>query len=350
MRLWFDLSNSPHINLFHQLIIDFEQSGHDVIITSRPLANTIELLDQKGLKHTIIGTHYGKKILYKIIGFPIRVYQLYTFLKFKDIDLAISQSSFHSPIVAKLLKIPSIYTNDNEHALGNILAFYFATKILLPEHIQLSNLQLQFLNINKIVKYPGVKEGIFLWIKAQDIIDQRKNKFNNKTIIYIRPEPQTAQYYKGNKNFLDAVIIDLQGKYDIIILPRNKDQQIYYNQTKFNKIQVATHSLSFNEIALNCTLFIGAGGSMTREFAILGIPTISVYDDKLLGVDKYLVDNDFMIHTNNISTNDIESIINNQFNHPDNLLLLKKGEFAYQLFKDEILQFDNLSNVTLTVN
>ena len=127
MRIWFELSNSPHVNLFSKLIKELEFAGHEIIITARPLANTIDLLDQKGLKYTIVGIHYGKNLFNKIIGFPIRIFQLVMFLKNKNIDLAVSQSSFHSPIVARILGIPSIYTNDNEHALGNIPAFYFAT-------------------------------------------------------------------------------------------------------------------------------------------------------------------------------------------------------------------------------
>ncbi|MEN9964326.1 MAG: hypothetical protein RL582_1421, partial [Bacteroidota bacterium] len=113
MKIWFDLSNSPHINMFHDMIRELESRSHEVIITSRPLANTVELLDQRGLKHTIIGEHYGKNLYKKILGYPIRVLQLRKFLKDKKIDVAVSQSSFHSPVVAKLLGIPSIYTNDN---------------------------------------------------------------------------------------------------------------------------------------------------------------------------------------------------------------------------------------------
>ena len=35
---------------------------------------------------------------------------------------------------------------------------------------------------------------------------------------------------------------------------------------------------------------------MTREAAVLGIPTISIYQDALLDVDAYLIDKGFMVH------------------------------------------------------
>ena len=39
---------------------------------------------------------------------------------------------------------------------------------------------------------------------------------------------------------------------------------------------------------------------MTRELAILGIPTISVYQDDLLEVDKFLLEENLMMHEPNL--------------------------------------------------
>ena len=52
MRIWFDLSNSPHINMFHDLIRDLESDGHEVIITSIETQNssvTVYKLDVENL-------------------------------------------------------------------------------------------------------------------------------------------------------------------------------------------------------------------------------------------------------------------------------------------------------------
>lgn len=155
MKVWFDLSNSPHINLFYDLIRDLEDCGHEVIVTCRPLANTVDLLNQKGMKFTIVGRHYGKKFHKKLLGYPIRVLQLRNFLKSRSLDLAVSQSSFHSPLVAALLGVPSIYTNDNEHALGNLPSFIFANKIFIPENLELGKTSWYNALKAKISHYPG---------------------------------------------------------------------------------------------------------------------------------------------------------------------------------------------------
>ena len=93
MKIWFDLSNSPHINLFARMIRELEGEGHEVVITCRPLANTIDLLDLHGFRYEVVGVHYGGKLAMKLFGFPIRVWQLWRYLRGKRIDVAISQSS-----------------------------------------------------------------------------------------------------------------------------------------------------------------------------------------------------------------------------------------------------------------
>jgi hypothetical protein len=339
MKIWFDISNSPHVNMFYQLIKELESEGHEVIITSRPLANTIALLDQKGLKHTTVGEHYGKNFLKKVFGYPIRVNQLKQFLKGKKIDVAVSQSSFHSPVVAKLLGIPSIYTNDNEHAMGNKPAFICANTILIPENLPVERIAKTGVSAKKVIQYPGVKEGIYLWSKGEAIQEKRKHNTTGEIKIYIRPEPQTAQYYKGKENFLDDTILALQDKYKIIVLPRDDNQSNHYKQEKFHKTVVPDKPLGFDAIAADCTIFIGAGGSMTREMAILGIPTISVYQDDLLEVDTFLLSTGLMLHEPNITPEKVVSYIESLKNAPPALELMNKGKAAYNLLKQEILKF-----------
>ncbi len=341
MKIWFDLSNSPHINLFYDLIRDLEFHNHEIIITCRPLANTIELLDQKKLKYTVVGDHYGKNIYKKLMGYPIRVLQLRKFLRKLKPELAVSQSSFHSPLVAKLLGIPSIYTNDNEHALGNIPSFLFASKIFIPENLSVEKIVKQGASRLKVTQYPGVKEGIYLWRIAERIYQTRNQNDNHSINIYVRPEPLTAQYYKGGLNFLDEALILLQSRYSITILPRDEIQSKHYRQPKFFQLTVPASPLKFIDIADKCSLFIGAGGSMTREMAILGIPTISVYQDSLLEVDTFLISKNLMYYEPEINADKIIEYMDALATAKPDVELITKGKQAYNILKSEILKFSN---------
>jgi predicted glycosyltransferase len=184
-----------------------------------------------------------------------------------------------------------------------------------------------------------VKEGIYLWQKGE-MIWRMRNTSVEKPEIYIRPEPQTAQYYKGKQNFLDETILDLQDRCSITVLPRTKEQSAHYRQSMFNRVQVPEKPLSFDDIAIRCSLFIGAGGSMTREMAILGIPTISVYQDALLDVDAYLLSQKLMLHEPNLTSTHVQQYLQSLNAAAPSTELLSKGKQAFQLFIDQIEKYN----------
>jgi uncharacterized protein len=336
MKIWFDLSNSPHINMFAHLIRDLEQR-HEVIITCRPLANTIDLLELHGLKHTVVGRHYGKKFSAKVMGYPVRVLELRKFLVPQKIDVAISQSSFHSPVVARLLGVPSIYMNDNEHAMGNVPSFLAATSIMVPEFLSIESLRKQWASPRKVLKYPGVKEGIYLWELDERLRRQTAARpAKARKTIYIRPEPWTAQYYQGASQFLDDLLIGLAEGANVVLLPRGKEQGKHYKAERFAGIRVIDTALDIAEIAPDCDLFIGAGGTMTREMAVLGVPTISVYQDALLDVDHYLIEQGAYLHRPKLTAREALDFLSTMARNEPNRELLVKGRAAYELIRDRL--------------
>ena len=337
MKIWIDFTNSPHVNFFADMVRDL-RSEHELLLTCRSLANTIELLDLLSVPYQVIGKHYGQNKLKKTLGFIVRIWQLYGFLKNKGIDVAISHSSFYSPVVAWLLGIRSIYLNDNEHAAGNRISFIFADQIMVPEFLDIKKVQRQWAKEAKIIKYPGVKEGIYLWhYGLKNSINAGIEAREKKKVVFIRPEPWTAQYYRGARNFIDDLLIDLKDKFRIVVLPRGEAQENYYRQEKFTGITVPERSISLADIMKNCDLFIGAGGTMTREAAVLGIPTISIYQDELLDVDKYLISNGRMVHKKNLDAAFVTDFMEEIQRKTPDKFLLTKGRDAYELIKAELL-------------
>ncbi|MGC9196723.1 MAG: DUF354 domain-containing protein [Syntrophobacteraceae bacterium] len=338
MKIWIDLSNSPHVNFFSGMIGELKKQ-HSVLLTCRPLANTIELLDQTGFRYHVVGNHYGRSATRKLIGFGIQTARLCRFLKGRRLDVAISHSSFYAPLVARLLGIPSIYMNDNEHAQGNRLAFLFADKIIVPELLGGANLAKHWAKPTKVVAYPGVKEGIYLWnytsIEPEE--DQYSSKPDGLKTIFIRPEPLSAQYYKAELNFIDDLVLDLKDRFNLVILPRGKVQETYYRHPRFAGIHLPEKPIGLSRIMKNCDLFIGAGGTMTREAAVLGVPTISIYQDKLLEVDKYLIEKGAMVHLKTPNAGAVTDFFAKRKKKRADCELLGKGKEAYDLVMKSIL-------------
>lgn len=336
MKIWIDLTNSPHINFFAPFIDLWGKGNYEVVITTRDLANTIDLIKRNNWDYKEIGGHAGKNIVKKIFFFPLRVYLLLRFLRSVKPDIGISHSSFYSPLVCKILGILSIYINDNEHAKGNYLAFRFSSVNLLPEALKKKAEEVGWIKKFNIKFYPGIKEGVYL---SQAIgLSKQSTKIKADT-IFVRLEPWTAQYYSSKKFFLDKILLEIANDYKVIILPRGKEQMTYYQNKKFNKIIVQEKALTIEEIYHQCLLFIGAGGSMTREMAYLGIPTISVYQDKLLEVDKFLIEKGHMLHFNSLDKNIIDERIKRN-SYLDNNLLKLKGNEAFLMIAKLVENFE----------
>jgi predicted glycosyltransferase len=336
MKIWIDFINTPQVSFFEPIIEGLSNQGHTFLLTCRDSSNTVQILKQKGWEFTIIGDKAEKGLTNKLLSFPNRIRKLIRFLKNKKIDAAAGQSSFYLPLTAKILGIPSLYTNDNEHALGNIPAFIFATKIILPENFPINSALKQGASKKKTSLYPGIKEGIYLWKKGEEITNHRQH--SKPKTIYIRPEPQTAQYYKGKTNFLDNLLLDLKDSYNITLLVREKSQLEHYTAPQFKGISVPEKPLDFTTIAKDCLFFVGAGGSMTREMALIGIPTISVYQGDLLGVDKFMIDNNYLKHVPELSTEILMSEIACSEKTSTGNFLLEKGKDAYQLLIENIIK------------
>lgn len=336
MKIWFDLSNSPHVNMFRTMIRDLQRT-HEVIVTSRPLANTEDLLRIHHIPHTTVGVHYGRSLTGKLCGYPIRVAQLLRFLRRRGVEVAVSQSSFHSPVVARLLGIRSVYLNDNEHAAGNLPAFACADRIMVPEFLTERSLRRQGARPAKVARYPGVKEGIYLWEHAQRRpAPSRARHPGAPARIFIRPEPWTAQYYRGPQNFLDDVIGALQTRASVTVLPRSREQYRHYAGAAFKGCRVLSGVLDIDAIAGDCDLFIGAGGTMTREMAVLGIPTISVYQDRLLDVDRYLIAQGACAHIPALTAQGALDYLASRVHAGPDAGLLAKGRAAYDMIKHEV--------------
>lgn len=333
MKIWIDFINSPQVSFWIPFIKKFQEQGYEMLLTCRNSGNTVDLLKQNNLEFTVVGEKAGKGTLQKMFLFAIRLKALYSLIKNNKSDIAVSQSSFYQPVIARLLRISCLYTNDNEHAKGNFFGFLFAQKVFLPIALCNENFTKKWPLRTKLTFYPSVKEAIYLSQESEFVELLSKPKYT----IYFRPEPWSAQYYKGPLNFFDETLVKLSEEYHVMILPRDKNQREHYRQTKFEKLSVAEKTISLKEIIADCKLFIGAGGSMTRELAVLNIPVISIYQSDLLCVDKYLIDKRRMKTNPELSYKDVKlELSSKNVNIPD-LTVLEEGIKSFELIYQTIV-------------
>src|SRR5580693_512662 len=72
MRIWVDLTNSPHVLVMRPVIANLRERGHEVDVTARDFAQTLELCERFGIAHTAIGRHRGERLAAKAGGLASR--------------------------------------------------------------------------------------------------------------------------------------------------------------------------------------------------------------------------------------------------------------------------------------
>jgi len=296
MRIWFDADNGPHVLVMKPLAEELTRRGHTVKFTARDRANTCELLDLYGFEYTRVGGSYGKSTIKKVIGTLKRAAQLRKAMKNWKADVSFGHGSRSLPIASKLLKVPSITMYDYEWVSPSIFN-KFCKKILIPDAITKERAQEAGIDLSKVEFYPGFKENLYLNnIQPNPQIAEELNLKADKIKVLLRPPATTAHYHNPEaEEILSALLQKLltNPEVQLIWIPRTDDQNELVKGGHKAEVIIPTRVYPGPQLILAMDIIFGGGGTMTREAAILGIPSVSFFrgrrgavDDKLKSLNR----------------------------------------------------------------
>src|SRR5437764_1594153 len=163
MKIWVDFTASAHPLVFRPLVRLLEQQGHEVQITAREYAQTLQLIESHGMTATVIGHHGGRSAVGKARQMRARLKALRTWARPRGFDLALAHGSHELTMTARRLGVPSATTHDYEFAtLQHQLGMRAATKVVVPESIPAERLARFGARPPKLLRYPGLKEEYYL--------------------------------------------------------------------------------------------------------------------------------------------------------------------------------------------
>src|SRR5665647_1943973 len=115
MRVWIDLTNSPHVLVLRPVIEHLRARGDEVRVTARDFAQTVGLCERMGIEATVIGHHRGGRVADKAVGLAQRSGALVRWARrHGPFDLALGHGSNDVSVAAALLRIPSATMFDYE--------------------------------------------------------------------------------------------------------------------------------------------------------------------------------------------------------------------------------------------
>ncbi|MCB8943133.1 MAG: DUF354 domain-containing protein [Ardenticatenaceae bacterium] len=296
MKIWLDLANSPQVMFFRPILAALQAAGHEVKITTRDYAQTVQLADQLGMKHTLIGGHGGRAMKNLVMQNVSRARALMRFARPFRFDLALSHNAYSQIMAAKLLGIPAVTIMDYEHQPLNHLAFRLAKRVIVPEPFPRDLLR-KFGAGRKAVAYPGVKEQIYLADFVPDAdFRQKEGLPADCPLVVIRPPAPWTAYHRFENDIFDEVLqaVTADPHRYCLFLPRlaSQAESVY----RFPTVHVADKVYDGPNLLYHADLVISGGGTMNREAAVLGTPTYTVFKGKLGAVDDYLIKRGRMIH------------------------------------------------------
>ncbi len=292
MKVWIDISNAPHVIFFRSLIKELKVEGHEVLVTARDYGPIFGLLRMYKIKFIPVGEHGGKDVGDKLLKSAERTMELGKLIRREKPDICIYKYSIEAARVAFGLGIPSIAVADNEYGFAqNMLTLPFANKVVIPKAIMKKELEKYGVMEDKLVQFDGVCEvaNVRGFKPVEDIFSQL-GLSKAHPLVVLRPEPYLASYYGRKSNFLEPIIRKLNKdnkKLQIVIIPRSDMEKAL--EKKFRNVKVIEKAVDALSLSHNADLVVSAGGTMNREAALLGTPTISCFPEKFLAVDRYLV-------------------------------------------------------------
>ena len=294
MRIWIDLANSPHVPFFRALIPEFVARGHQVEITARDFAQTVELAMKAGMTPHVIGGHGGGSITGKAGNLIGRAAALRKWARDRGFDLAISHNSYAHIAASAALGIRSVTLMDYEHQPANHMAFRLASRVIVPRAFPAAELRRFGASTRKVKRYDGTKEDVYLADFTPDAAFAETlhglGVASEDVLVVARPPAREALYHRFENELFDELLMRLSSSHDVkvILLPRSEAQRAEYETRKLNVIMPREVLDGANLIAA-ADLVISAGGTMNREAAALGVPAASIYAGKWAAIDEELV-------------------------------------------------------------
>jgi predicted glycosyltransferase len=274
MRLLIDIAHPAHVHFFRNFMRGMASRGHEIRITARDKEVTLALLDAYGFSYTNRGSI--QKAVWKKAFDLIRIdARLLRIAKEWRPDLLMGVHNPYIAHVGRLTGKPSLIFTDTEGVrIASILTYPFASAICTPSCFR------EAINPKKHVRFRGYKELAYLHPsyftpRVEDLEEvglTRSDRFiilrliswgaiHDTTLRGIR-EGSEMEFVRSLEEFGRVLITSER--------PLRGDLDRYRVRISPEKI----HSLlSFAE------LYIGEGGTMAAEAAVLGTPAIHIEAD-----------------------------------------------------------------------
>lgn len=295
MKIWIDIENTPHAMIFNPIIAALKQKGHDVFVTAKNVGFTLGMLDNFRVSYTVVGEGVKRKKILKAGGAIQRSLSLVNLTKDKHFDIALNHGSRSHIGACWLKRINCITSYDYEYS-SKFLVHQMTNLILVPEVFDDDFLLSAGASCTKFRKYPGLKEELYLaGFKPDDRFSLPVPQ--DRILVVIRPPSSTGHYHNpvSEETFYALLEKIAVNDRNIVawVVPRTKEEGEMLTE-KFSsasgKIYIQKKAVNGLDLIWRADLVVGGGGTMTREAAVMNVPSYSIFASRIGAVDRFLIE------------------------------------------------------------
>jgi uncharacterized protein len=285
MRIWVDLTNSPHVLVLRPVIDVLRARGADVLVTARDFAQTVELCERFGLECEVIGRHRGARVGAKALGLAERSAALARWARRRGpFDLALGHGSNDVTVAARLLRVPCSTMFDYEWATAqHSVNCRLAQAVVVPEAIPPERLD-RYGARGKLQRYAGLKEEYYLADFEPDAAVLGELGLDTADpIVVVRTPPSVSLYHRFENDVFGDVLERLRGT-QTVVLPRVPEQR-----AALEGFIVPERAIDAQSLIAFADVVVSAGGTMNREAVALGTPVWTTFEGRMGAVDERLI-------------------------------------------------------------
>lgn len=290
MRVWMDLLTPKQILFFGPVIKELESRGGEVLATSRRYREVGPLAERAGLRLTYVGDRGTRGQEEQLLAATKRQAEIIPIVKEFRPSAAVSIASAVCARVAFGLGIRHIAVNDSPHSeVAGRLSIPLSYHLLCPWVIPFKAWAPFGIVRSRVTTYHALDPAA--WLKREPLPGPIPELDSRKRTITVRVQESDAPYLaKADMGWTDKLLGTLIDEFpdaNLVALCRY-DFQVEEVKKKFgSKCTVPDDVVSGHDLLAKTDLFIGMGGTMTAEAALMGVPAISAFQGSLY-TDSYL--------------------------------------------------------------
>ncbi len=279
MKIWYDACTGKHTRYGSAIGKRLKKSGHEFIFTTREHPDTVALAKILGEEPTVVGKYNPSTLTSRLEESAERIIQFAKLFKNNRPDIAIAHQSVELCRTAFGLGIPIILTADTPHALAtNRLTIPFAHTVVVSEALPKSFTRTYC--AKNVVSFKGVDETA--WIKD---FKPAKMAGLKKPLIVVRQIETKAAYAGGKQDNAKTLAEQLAPLGNVHLIER-------YNG-RGDAFGVKKGLVDSANLVAHADLVVSYGGTIAREAALQGVPSVAISDMAKTYVNTYLAKKGF---------------------------------------------------------